>query len=54
MKQTLYVCSDCETEFSIKTDSIASIEYCPFCGSEFDSSDETFKDTIEDEDWEEN
>jgi DNA-directed RNA polymerase subunit RPC12/RpoP len=44
-----YVCEDCDAEFDVDYDFVATPEFCPFCGSKLTYDD---KD-LDDEDWEE-
>lgn len=35
-----YTCDSCTEEFRVVSDSVAFIEYCPFCGSDIEVTDE--------------
>jgi len=43
-----YTCEECDAEFNVEHDFIASVEFCPFCGNKMQ-----YDDSDLDEDWDE-
>jgi DNA-directed RNA polymerase subunit RPC12/RpoP len=42
-----YTCEECDAEFNVEYDFIATPEFCPFCGNKL-----SYDDGLVDEDWE--